>query len=163
MKKLLLTIALVVCAFIYVDAQPRAIGANLGYNVGFSYQHSFGEANFLDVAVDLPEVNGIGGIVTYNWVDPFNAPVPWQYKGSWNWYLGVGAAGGFYGLFNDVDWKGAYVGVAGQVGIAYDFWFPLQLSLDYRPNIGVGFWENGAGFNGGGLYSGISLGVRYRF
>ena len=36
MKKLLLTIALVVCAFIYVDAQPRAIGANLGYGASFS-------------------------------------------------------------------------------------------------------------------------------
>ena len=115
----------------------------------------------LDVAVDIPQVNGIGGIVTYNWVDPFNAPVPWQYKGSWNWYLGVGAAGGFYGLFNDVDWKGAYVGVAGQVGIAYDFWFPLQLSLDYRPNIGVHFGDN-VRFNDHGFY-GITLGIRYRF
>ena len=161
MKKLLLTLALVVCAFIYVDAQPRAIGANLGYGASFSYQHNLGEANFLDVNVDLPFFAGIGATVTYDWVDPFNAPVPWQYKGSWTWYLGVGAAGGFYGLFQDVDWKGAYVGVAGQVGIAYDFWFPLQLSLDYRPNIGVHFGEH-VGFNDHGFY-GISLGVRYRF
>ncbi|MBO5961167.1 MAG: hypothetical protein J6P99_04955, partial [Paludibacteraceae bacterium] len=99
--------------------------------------------------------------VTYDWVDPFNAPVPWNEKGSWNWYLGVGAAGGFYGLFGP-GLSGAFVGVAGHVGIAYDFWFPLQLSLDYRPNVGVHFGDN-LGFNTGGLYSGISLGVRYRF
>ena len=160
MKKLLLTLALVVCAFIYVDAQPRAIGANLGYGASFSYQHNLGEANFLDVNVDLPFFAGIGATVTYDWVDPFNAPVPWQYKGSWNWYLGVGASGGMYGLFTKEG--NAYVGVASHVGIAYDFWFPLQLSLDYRPNIGVQF--NGENlFNPNGLYSGISLGVRYRF
>jgi hypothetical protein len=161
MKKLLFTLVLVVCAFIYADAQPRAIGANLGWNVGFSYQHNLGESNFLDVAVDLPECNGLGAIVTYDWVDPFNAPVPWQYKGSWNWYLGVGAAGGFYGLFDNTEFSAAYVGVAGHVGIAYDFWFPLQLSLDYRPNIGVHF-ADGVHFNDHGFY-GISLGVRYRF
>jgi hypothetical protein len=162
MKKLLFTLVLVVCAFIYADAQPRAIGANFGYGASFSYQHNLGEANFLDVNVDLPFFAGIGATVTYDWIDPFNAPVPWEHKGSWNWYLGVGASGGMYGLFGP-GLNGAYVGVAGHVGIAYDFWFPLQLSLDYRPNIGLGFWEEGAGFNGGGLYSGISLGVRYRF
>jgi hypothetical protein len=161
MKKLLFTLVLVVCAFIYADAQPRAIGANLGWNVGFSYQHNLGESNFLDVAVDLPECNGLGAIVTYDWVDPFNAPVPWQYKGSWNWYLGVGGAGGFYGLFDNTEFSAAYVGVAGHVGIAYDFWFPLQLSLDYRPNIGVHFGDK-VQFNDHGFY-GITLGVRYRF
>jgi len=162
MKKLLLTLALIVCAFIYVDAQPRAIGANIGYGLSVSYQHDLGAANFLDVNVDLPFFAGIGATVTYDWVDPFNAPVPWNEKGSWNWYLGVGAAGGCYGLFTNA-YNSAYVGVAGHVGIAYDFWFPLQLSVDYRPNIGVWFHENGVGFNGGGLYSGITLGVRYRF
>ena len=162
MKKLLLTLALVVCAFIYVDAQPRAVGANIGYGLSVSYQHDLGAANFLDVNVDLPFFSGIGATVTYDWVDPFNAPVPWNEKGSWNWYLGVGAAGGCYGLFTNV-YNSAYVGVAGHVGIAYDFWFPLQLSVDYRPNIGVWFHENGVGFNAGGLYSGITLGVRYRF
>ena len=162
MKKLLFTIALVVCAFVYTNAQPRAIGANLGWNIGFSYQHGFGESSFLDVAVDIPQFNGIGGIVTYNWVDPFNAPVPWNEKGSWNWYLGVGAAGGCYGLFTNA-YNSAYVGVAGHVGIAYDFWFPLQLSVDYRPNIGAHFGKDFAGFYGSGLYTGITIGVRYRF
>ena len=64
MKKLLFTLVLVVCAFIYADAQPRAIGANFGYGASFSYQHNLGETNFLDVNVDLPFFAGIGATVT---------------------------------------------------------------------------------------------------
>lgn len=163
MKKLILTLALVICAFVYVDAQPRAVGANIGSSLNFSYQHGFGEYNFLDVNVDIPFFNGLGATVTYDWVDPFNAYVPWDYDGEWHWYLGVGAAGGCYGLFNPNHYNIGYMGVAGHVGIAYDFWFPLQLSLDYRPNIGVKFAVNATAFNTEGLYSGITLGVRYRF
>lgn len=160
MKKFFLSLVFVLAAVVAVNAQPRAIGANIGYGASFSYQHNLGEANFLDVNIDVPFFDGIGATITYDWIDPFNAPVPWNEKGSWNWYLGVGATGGLYGLFTNT--AAAFVGVAGHVGIAYDFWFPLQLSLDYRPNLGVYFGDN-VGFNIGGLYSGISLGVRYRF
>lgn len=160
-KGLILAAILAVVSVGAAVAQPRAIGVNLGYNIGISYQHSFGENNFLDVAVDIPQLNGIGGIVTYNWLNPFGTAVPWEYKGAWNWYLGVGATGGFYGLFDNTKVNGAYVGVAGQVGIAYDFWFPLQLSLDYRPNIGLHFGDK-VSFNQHGFY-GITLGVRYLF
>ena len=53
----------------------------------------------------------------------------------------------------------------------YDFWFPLQLSLDWRPNIGLMGYTGDMGdseggrirFNGYGLYDGISIGVRYKF
>ena len=160
MKKFFLSLVFVLAAVVAVNAQPRAIGANIGYGASFSYQHNLGEANFLDVNVDVPFFDGIGATITYDWIDPFNAPVPWNEKGSWNWYLGVGATAGLYGLFTNT--AAAFVGVAGHVGIAYDFWFPLQLSLDYRPNFGVLLGDN-MGFNMGGLYSGISLGVRYRF
>ena len=157
MKKLLLTLALVVCAFIYVDAQPRAIGANLGYGASFSYQHSLSEANFLDIAVDFPGFGAIGASCTYEWVNPFNTSIPWNEKGSWNWSLGVGAGAGFgFG-----GW--GYAGVVGHCGVAYDFWFPLQLSVDYRPNIGASFGREFAGFYGSGLYTGITIGVRYKF
>ena len=43
-----------------VVAQPRAIGVNLGYGVDLSYQHGFGDANMLDVSVNIPAFNGIG-------------------------------------------------------------------------------------------------------
>ena len=171
MKKILF-VAVLAMASIMAYAQPRAIGANLGGNIGFSYQHGFGEANMLDVAAYVPWSSGfaggnvawgIGGIVTYDWIDPFNAPVPWNNKGEWHWYMGVGGAGGAF-----FQAPAGWVGAAGHFGIEYDFWFPFQLSLDWRPVIGVGLADNGnggvsAGFNTGGLYHGITLGVRYKF
>ncbi|MEE1183368.1 MAG: hypothetical protein UHZ06_02640, partial [Paludibacteraceae bacterium] len=79
---------------------------------------------------------------------------------SWNWYAGVGAGVGFWG-FNNIYGFG---GVAGRIGIEYNFWFPMQLSLDYRPIIGVGGSNGVVGFNTKGLYAGgIALGVRYLF
>ena len=168
MKKILLIAIMAITSVAYAAAQPRAIGANLGGNIGFSYQHGFGEANMLDVAVYTPisvgraAVWGLSGIVTYDWIDPFNAPVPWNDKGEWHWYMGVGGAGGYF-----FGTQSGYVGVAGHIGLEYDFWFPFQLSIDWRPVIGVGLVGGngglGVGFNTGGLYEGLTIGVRYKF
>ena len=167
MKKILF-VALLAMASIAAYAQPRAIGANLGGSLGFSYQHGFGEANMLDVSVYTPiavgrgKAWGISGIVTYDWIDPFGAKVPWNDKGEWHWYMGVGGAGGFF--FGGAS---GYVGAAGHFGIEYDFWFPLQLSIDWRPVIGCGIAtadnKTNAAFNTGGLYEGLTIGVRYKF
>ena len=47
---------------------------------------------------------------------------------------------------------------AGMVGIEYNFNIPLQISLDFRQHVGIGF-------KGNGLYtpSSIGLGIRYKF
>jgi hypothetical protein len=50
-----------------------------------------------------------------------------------------------------------HVGIAGQVGLEYTFHFPLQLSVDLRPQLGLvnqafGIW---------GWYPHLS--IRYRF
>lgn len=163
-KKLLMIVAVVAMTVVAANAQPRAIGVNLGSGLGFSYQHGFGEANMLDIDVHVPVFGwGVGGIVTYDWIDPFGTQIPWNNKGEWHWALGVGAAGGIYG-FSNPDW---YAGVAGHVGVAYDFWFPLELSVDWRPNFGVVGWNaahnGGVGFNLNGLYDGVTIGVRYLF
>ena len=177
MKKSLLLIAIL--AFVgtaAVVAQPRAIGLNLGYGVDLSYQHSLGETNMIDLSVNIPAFAGIGATATYDWVNPFGTAIPWNNKGEWNWNLGVGAGLGVYNPFRtnsvlnehgelDKVWAGKiYVGAVGHVGVEYNFWFPLQLSVDYRPNIGVAIAaDGGAMFNGVGLFSGITLGVRYLF
>lgn len=146
-------------------AQPRAIGVNLGAWSSFSYQHGFGESSMLDVAANviLP-INcgvGVGGHVTYDWIDPFNAPVPWDKRGEWHWYMGVGGSGGFvFPTSDEKSWW--YAGVAGHIGIEYDFWFPFQLSLDWRPSIGVA-GKDAIGFNLNGLWGGALLGIRYKF
>ena len=141
-------------------AQPRAIGGRIGYGVEVSYQHGLGENNMVSVDLGLPGFLGVEAAATYDWLNPGGLTIPWNEQGSWNWYAGVGAGVGFYGFAAPTG----FVGAAGRIGIEYNFWFPLQLSLDYRPVIGAWFNGYGAGFNYDGLYAGgIALGVRYLF
>lgn len=170
MKKQVKIFGLIV-AFVSIaaiaNAQPRAVGVNLGYGVDLSYQHGLGESNMIDLSVNIPCFDGIGAQATYDWINPFGTAIPWNEKGSWDWYLGVGAGAGVYGFKTMSALPVWYVGAVGHVGVSYDFWFPLQLSLDWRPNFGIaGASVDGVpavDFNTVGLYSGITLGVRYRF
>ena len=155
-KSLILAAILAVVSVATAVAQPRAIGANIGWGLDVSYQHSLGEANMIDLSVNIPFFDGIGATATYDWVNPFGTEIPWSNKGEWNWSLGVGAGAGIYG-FKD---PAVYVGAVGHVGVEYNFWFPLQLSVDYRPNFGWNFGANN--FNTAGFY-GVTLGVRYLF
>ena len=158
MKKSLIVAALLfVLGTASAIAQPRAVGVRLGYGVEFSYQHGMGD-NMLSIDAGLPGFNGIEAAVTYDWINPFHTSIPWNNKGEWNWSLGVGGAAGFY-------WGGssAFVGVAGRVGVEYNFWFPLQLSVEWRPAFGPYFGKP-CGFYSGGLYAGgFAIGVRYKF
>lgn len=163
MKKFLL-IAVLAVASLAAYAQPRAIGARLGYGAEFSYQHGFGESNMLELEVGVPTFNGLEVACTYDWIDPFGATVPWNEKGEWHWYMGVGGAvatGGW--KFNN-----GFIGACGRFGIEYDFWFPLQLSIDFRPTLGVALAGNGNGgvaaaFGYDVYAGGLGLGIRYKF
>ena len=157
-KSLILAAILAVVSVATAVAQPRAIGANVGGTFDVSYQHSLGEANMIDLSVNIPWIGefGIGATATYDWINPFGTAIPWNEKGEWNWSLGVGAGLGIYGFSN----PDLYVGAAGHVGVEYNFWFPLQLSIDWRPNLGWKFGSNQ--YNTGGLYYG-GFGVRYLF
>lgn len=158
-KSLFIAALLFVLGTASVIAQPRAVGVRLGYGVEVSYQHSLGN-NMLSIDAGLPGFHGIEAAVTYDWINPFNTQIPWNQKGEWNWSLGVGAAGGWWWGHN---YNYAFVGVAGRVGVEYNFWFPLQLSVEWRPSFGPTFGD-GVGFYGGGLYAGgIAIGVRYKF
>ena len=69
--------------------------------------------------------------------------------------MAIGLAVGMGGLTTDSAYFN--LGVAGQVGLEYTFWFPLQLSFDIRPVLGLGF-------NYGFHWSVMpAIGVRYRF
>lgn len=158
MKKFILAAVLMLSVSFAAMAQPRAIGVNLGYGIDLSYQHTLGTANMLDLSVNIPGFSGIGATCTYDWVNPFGTQIPWEEKGEWNWEMGVGGGAGFIWGAN-----GWYAGVAGHVGVSYDFWFPMQLSLDWRPLVGPAGAKDAVGFNLGGLYTGITLGIRYLF
>lgn len=160
MKKLLIAIiAFLAISVATVEAQPRAIGARLGYGVDFSYQHSLGK-NMLNFEFGVPGFWGLGAVCTYDWVFPINS---WNQAGTWNWFAGVGVGGGWaWPIWGNTGHAG-WVGVAGRIGVEYNFEFPLQLSLDWRPLFGPAFVPD-AVFNTGSLYAGaFGLGVRYCF
>ncbi len=194
-KSLFLTALMVVLGATMAYAQPRAIGLRLGAFDGVSYQHGFGDSNMLEIEAGFNFGTHLGNRIdgstngtkwisyghniqvaaTYDWIDPFNATFPWDHKGEWHWYLGVGGAGG-YGWYGYAYNKTAgsvggannwgFVGAAGRAGVEYDFWFPLQLSIDYRPTLGVGLIDDNNGGAMAGFYWDIfslALSARYKF
>jgi hypothetical protein len=115
---------------------------------------------------------------TYNWIFPIDA---WKWAGSWNWYAGIGAGLGYHwDWYNRVFLAETYnngygiAGVAGMIGVEYNFKFPLQLSLEWRPLIGVAFSNNSIFYDKNGwhkmeyykpglYHNAFALGVRYKF
>ena len=153
MKKIIV-LAVAVLGFTFAaSAQPRAVGLRGGYGVEATYQHTLGE-NFIEANLGLNGVGCVNVAATYNWM---LLQPQWTDRGEWGVYAGPGAALGFtYG--GDVNRFN--IAVAGQVGLEYTFWFPLQLSVDIRPQLGLGV-GGGAGFYFGGWCPALS--VRYKF
>ena len=151
MKKIILVAALILGFAAAAAAQPRAIGIRGGFGAGVSYQHTVG-ANFIDA--DLGFGNGLNLAATYNWM---LAQPQWTSRGEWGVYAGPGAALGLG--FGDASFFN--VGVAGEVGLEYTFWFPLQLSVDIRPQLGLVTAGGASAFGLWGWYP--TLAVRYRF
>jgi len=168
MKKLL--ILLIVCAAFTFQAQAQdqsaliadnAIGLRIGDSDGFgtevSYQRAVGGDNNrleFDLGIrsnknfDAFRITGL-----YHWV--------WNIDGGFNWYVGPGAGLAFVDFDNDRfnddrDDSETYAYVAGDIGIEYNFDFPLLLSLDFRPELGFGDFNDDIDFD-------IALGVRYQF
>ena len=156
MKKILVIAALMLGFAAAAVAQPRAVGLRLGYGAEVSYQHTLGN-NFIEADLGLL---GLGANVCANAVYNFMIAQPqWTDRGEWGFYAGPGVALGG----GAVDGTGyVNVGVAGQVGLEYTFWFPLQLSIDLRPQLGAVVVPNaGAGFYFDSWCPALS--VRYRF
>lgn len=131
MKKFLVTLSIVLCTVAVATAQPRAIGARLGGDIDFSYQHSLGD-NMLDLSAGLGLGKGFmsfGVAGAYDWIFPLSG---WQYDGDWNFYVGPGL-----GLHIMTESPVFALSIGGQVGIEYAFEIPLNLSLDYRPMINL--------------------------
>jgi hypothetical protein len=155
MKKIILIAVAVLGFVVTAAAQPRAIGVRLGNGGEVSYQHTVGK-DFVEVdgglGLNLYDGNSlnVGATAIYNFMI---AQPQWTDRGEWGFYAGPGATVGL-GLGDNAHFN---LAAAGMVGLEYSFWFPLQLSIDFRQHIGFGF--------GHGLYfpSSIGLGVRYRF
>ena len=158
MKKLITTsiFALFISIGMYAqDISQNALGLRLGDNDGFggeiSYQRYLKENNRLEFDLgwrNSRNVDAFKLVGLYQWVMPID--------NNFNWYVGAGAG---IGSFDAGDNDGTFALVAGDIGIEYNFDIPLQLSLDFRPEIGFGddtYKNNDLDFD-------IALGIRYRF
>lgn len=153
MKKLFLAVALFIGIASFTQAQDlsKAIGARLGYGGEISYQQPLSGATRLELDLGLFGGNHgsflLSGI--HQWV--------FGLADGFNWYAGLGGQVGSAWYSKDDKW-GLGLGLAGQLGLEYNFSIPLQMSLDWRPNwliipSGYGFFPE----------QGIALGIRYRF
>lgn len=192
MKRIILTISIILSVAAVASAQPRSAGIRLGgTGIDATYQHSMNQNQFIEGNLGLDfgyNANGKAGfkataIYNFIWARP-----AWTEQGSWALYAGPGVSLG--GVNDMAVYKfgkerlgyldgGFMIALAAQVGLEYNFDFPLQLSLDIRPCFGlhvndgryysvidqenksygstVGFYDNGL------LGFAPTLSVRYRF
>ncbi len=157
MKKIIIIAIMTLAVTLAANAQPKAIGGRLGYGLEASYQHNVGQnANFMEIDLGLGFVGGLQLNGAYNFMI---AQPEWTTKGEWGFYAGPSVGAAYLWYVN-----GGSITVGGQLGLEYTFDFPLQLSVDIRPQIGALFYSGYAGFYMGGLFGFIPcLSVRYRF
>lgn len=125
------------------------IGASNGFGTEISYQHALDLDNRLEANLGWKNGSGFTGFRLaglYQWI--------WQLDGTFNWYAGAGGGVANYTIENSYNETSAFA--AGNLGIEYDFDFPLLLSLDFRPEVGFGSFDNNLEFD-------VALGVRYQF
>lgn len=163
MKKLLITLTAVAGFTFATQAQEiskNALGLRFGDNDGFgaelSYQRKLSGNNRVQLDFGLRNsefVDSFKLAALYQWV--------WNIEGGFNWYAGVGGGVGSYKINNKFindDSNNTFFFGAGNVGIEYNFDFPIQVGLDIRPEFYItdGYRKNNYGTD-------LALSVRYRF
>tara|TARA_R110002049_G_scaffold33997_1_gene111397 strand:- start:843 stop:1328 length:486 start_codon:yes stop_codon:yes gene_type:complete len=154
----LVTFLLVATSVNAQEISKNAIGLRLGDSDGFgaeiNYQRALDEDNRIELGLsfrDTKRVNAYKITGIYQWV--------WNIDGGFNWYAGPGAGIGQIGFedeFFDDRSNETFVFAAGDIGIEYNFDFPLLVSLDFRPEFGFGDYRDDVVFD-------IALGARYQF
>jgi hypothetical protein len=167
MKKLFLSAIMLLGLALAANGQEirkNALGLRLGDNDGFggevSYQRGLGDNNRLELDLGWRDSNHIDAIKLvglYQWV--------WNIDGGFNWYAGVGAGIGSWDYDGPGDPDpdgGTFLLVAGDIGIEYVFDIPLQLSLDFRPELY--FADDRDDFDDHDNFGpDIALGIRFTF
>ena len=185
MKKLFITALLLTGVAFSAQAQEKnAIGIRLGDNSGFggevTFQTALSKNNRLELDLGFRNEGNVyyGGygnnyngkgyghndvklVGIYQWV--------FDIKNGFKWYVGPGVGVGIYSskyytnknTFQIEDKKGAFAVLAGDIGIEYNFKFPLQLSFDVRPELYLSPDYVAARDNSFGPDLGLS--ARYRF
>lgn len=162
MKKVFLVLFALVGFTFASQAQEiadNAIGLRLGDSDGFgaeiSYQRAIGgDNNRLEFGLgwrDGKNYSAVRAVGLYQWV--------FELDGNFNWYVGAGGGFASFSLDNvpdGVDDSDTSFFVAGDIGIEYNFDIPLLISLDFRPELGFGDFNDDLDFD-------IALGLRYQF
>lgn len=169
MKKVFFCICMLIGLAYPMQAQEtvskNAIGLRLGDNDGFggevSYQRQILTNNRLEFDLgwrNSRNVDAVKLVGLFQWY--------WNIDGGFFWYAGAGAGAGSWrydydgpGNGNDFDDSGAFALLAGDIGIEYNFKIPLQLSLDFRPEVYI----NSDDWREDNFGPDIALGVRYKF
>lgn len=174
MKKVFVTAIVLMGLTTSIQAQKfskNAIGLRIGDNDGFgvevSYQRGLSASNRLEFDLGVRnrtyrdqgyyyDSGAVKLVGLYQWV--------WNIDQGFNWYAGVGGGLGTYrnNVKNDYPDNGTFALVAGDIGIEYNFDFPLQLSVDFRPEIGFGDYRY-TNNNLDTFGPDIALGARFRF
>ena len=166
MKKIVLSAIMLIGLAFTAQAQEiskNALGVRFGDSGGFggelSYQRGLSSTNRLELDLgwrnrsnfdnsgyDDKAVKLTG---LYQWV--------WNIDGGFNWYVGVGGGVGNYSYdYNGSSYSDTFAFAAGDIGIEYNFDFPLLVSLDFRPEFGGDYYKNNYG-------SDVALALRYQF
>ena len=149
-RKIALILFAFICTAAVCAAQPRNIGIRVGATgLDATYQHSTNPRQFVEANIGLDfgyNANGKAGmkasaIYNFIWARP-----AWTQKGRWALYAGPGLALGYANDIAPYDFEVGKIGctdngfmfaIAGQVGLEYQFWFPLALAIDIRPYFGI--------------------------
>ncbi len=141
------------------NISKNAIGLRLGDNDGFggeiSYQRKLTLNNRLEFDLgwrNSQNVDAVKLVGLYQWI--------WNIEGGFHWYAGVGGDVGSWRFNTNLNSdNGTFALVTGDLGIEYDFDIPLQVSLDFRPEI----YFNSNAFRENNFGPDLALGLRYRF
>lgn len=158
MKKIILTLTLVIFIAVFAEAQDynTGVGLRLGFSNGLTVKHFISDRTALE------------GLLSTRWrgfeiTGLFEVHNPAFDVERLNWYFGGGAHIGFwngdytYDRWGDAGTNYTVVGVDGIIGIEYNFEeFPLNVGLDWKPSFNLtgfsGFWGDGG-----------ALSIRYIF
>ena len=173
-KKVILSIFLLIGLTASMSAQEtvskNAIGLRLGDNAGFggevSYQRKIFTNNRLEFDLgwrNSKHVDAVKLAALYQWY--------WKINKGFYWYAGVGGGLGSWRhdgyLYNNgnnnfdpnYNDSGAFVFAAGDIGIEYNFKIPIQIGLDFRPEV----YFNSDDWREDNFGPDVAISVRYKF
>lgn len=158
MKKIVLTLTLVIFFTAFISAQDynTGVGLRLGFSNGLTVKHFVSRKSAFE------------GLLSTRWRG-FELTGLYEVHDNafdvnrLNWYFGGGAHVGFwngdytYGRWGREGYNYVVVGIDGILGIEYNFSeFPINISLDWKPAFNLtgysGFWGDGG-----------ALSIRYIF